>query len=235
MKKVLLYSALGILVFVSAALGFLVSNELLIVMISALCGSVVVMVIACLMDPDARHWLGAYILVASTLLFYLFGPSSIGQYMLFVLAIGLFISAVFVYILWKYDNEPKEIAGMAVFVKLGLAPIQVMNFVLLQASGSSSFTFMNVIFLVITSAYSLLAIWKMYRKEMIAKPAAIILGVMQCMFVTDVLASIIVGITVLRWKEPVIEKKDPIYNKPVFQKTSRRRIVKKDSSPEKQS
>ncbi|MCF0259174.1 MAG: hypothetical protein HUJ54_04880 [Erysipelotrichaceae bacterium] len=235
MKKVLLYSALGILIVVSAALGFVVSSELLMLMISALLASVVLMAAACIADQNARHWLGSYILVATSVLFYLFGPSPIGQYMLFALAIGLFIAAVFVYILWKYDNNSKEIVGMAVFAKLGLAPIQVMNYLLLQASGNSSFTFMNVIFLVITSAYSLLAIWKMAQQQMITKPAAWIFAVMQCMFVSDVLASIVVGIIALRYKEPVEEKKDPIYNKPVFQKSSRRKIAKKDSSPQKQS
>ena len=47
------------------------------------------------------------------------------------------------------------------------------------------------------------------------------------MLFSDVLAVIAVGIIALRYKEPVIEKKDPIYTKPVFQKSTRKKPVKK--------
>lgn len=227
LKKVLLYSALGILMVVSAALSFVVSSELLVLMFSALIASVVLMLAACLMDQNARHWLGVYILVGTTLLFYLSSATTLGQYALFGLAGGIFIAAVWVYMLWRHNDNPKEIAAMAVFVKLSLAPVEVMNFLLNKASGIASFTFMNVIFLVITSAFALLAIWKMVKHHMITTPAAIVFALMQCMLISDVLAVIAVGIIALRYKEPVIEKKDPIYTKPVFQKSTRKKPVKK--------
>ncbi len=228
MKRFLYYSAQVLLILSSLLVGFVSSTELLILTLSCLLCGTLLMICYCVGGKTGLAGLFLYLMAASCHLFYLFVSSPYSASLMALLLSFMAASVVMLFVVWKKNVPATDLLWDAIFIKTALLPEVLLNTLMARQTGNQLFSYFSWVLLAVTSAYAILADFKLYKDKVISSSWALACGMMQFLFVTDIIGGIILLVMAKTWKAPVLDepKESTILKKGAFSKNHRGKPVK---------
>lgn len=217
MKKILYYFAQAMLLLCSLLVGFVGSSQSVIFCYSSLLIGIFMMLYYC--ASTKTDWAGFFLYgtVACCHLFYLSVSKAYSSFCMGAMVAFMLMALVFLYLTFRRkDVNLRDLLSFTLFEKAALIPEMLLNYLMAKSSGTEIFGYFNYVLLALTSLFAISCLVRMYRKEIIVQSWAIVLGLFQFFFFTDIISTAAMLIMVIRYKEPEVPVKKPIYEKGAF-------------------
>ncbi|MDO4664493.1 MAG: hypothetical protein Q4A59_06380 [Erysipelotrichaceae bacterium] len=218
MKKILYYFGQAMLILSSLLLFILDSTETMIISYSCIITGILLMLAYAVGTKSKTNWTGFFLFSSISMchLFYvsLFTPYS--GWIMGAFVVMMMVALVFLYFSLKDDIDLRALLSYTLFAKIALIPELIMNQYLAQGPDFAMLGYFNWILLAFTSLFAIRALVKMYQKEIIVQSWAIVLGLFQFFFISDIFSVVAMLTLVIRYKEPEPEVKTPVYKKDTF-------------------
>lgn len=219
MKKILYYFGQAMLILTSILLLVMDSMEMMVIAYSCILTGIFLMLAYAVGTKTKTNWTGFFFFTSISIchLFYtsvFFNPFA--GWIMGALVVMMLLALIFLYQAIKSDLDIRSLLSYTLFAKIALVPELIMNNYLSQNPDFVMLGQFNWILLAFTSLFAISTLVKMYQKEIIVQSWAIVLGLFQFFFVSDVFAVIAMLILVIRYKEPLPEEKIPVYKQSTF-------------------
>ncbi len=229
MKRILYFTAQVLLILSSLLVGFVSSTEMLILTLSCLLCGTLLMIAYCVGSKSGWSGLFLYLMAGCCHLFYLFVFSPYSASLMALMLSFMAASVVMLVVLYKKSYKPSDLLWDAIFIKTALLPEVLLNTLMSKQTGNELFSYFSWVLLAVTSAYVILADLKLYNDKIVSSSWALVCGMLQFMFGTDIIGAIILLVMDKSWKAPVedVRPEPTILKKGAFSKTPRRKTIKK--------
>lgn len=227
MKKILYYFAQVMLLFTSIMLGFIDSTQSMIICYSCLLTGIFLMLAYAI--GTKKNWTGFFLFssVAMCHLFYLSVSTPYSGWLMGALVSIMLIALFFLFQTSKSNFNLRELLSYTLFAKVALIPEIVLNYLMAKDPAYSMMGSFNWILLAFTSLFAITVLVRMYQKQIIVQNWAIVLGLFQFFFFTDIISCIAALTLIIRYKEPEPVKKKSIYEKASFSNAKARKPKRK--------
>ena len=218
MKKILYYFGQAMLILSSLLLFILDSTQTMIISYSCIITGILLMLAYAVGTKTKTNWAGFFLFSSISMchLFYVSVFTSFSGWIMGAFVVMMMTSFLFLYRAVKDDLDLRALLSYTLFSKIAIVPELILNQYLAHNPDYSMLGNFNWILLAFTSLFAISALVKMYQKEIIVQNWAIVLGLFQFFFVSDIFSVVAMLVLVLRYKEPISEKKIPVYQKGSF-------------------
>lgn len=218
MKKILYYFGQVMLILTSLLLFILDSTQTMIMSYSCILTGILLMLAYAVGTKSKTNWAGFFLFSSISMchLFYVSVFTPYSGWIMGAFVVMMMTSLLFLYRATKDDLDLRSILSYALFSKIAIIPELIMNQYLAQNPDYSLLGNFNWILLAFTSLFAISALVKMYKKEIIVQSWAIVLGLFQFFFISDIFSVVAMLVLVFRYKEELPETKTPVYKKDTF-------------------
>lgn len=217
MKKVLLYTALVLCGVVSLSMGLLSGPEAVMLMVSTAFMTVILITVLAVMDHTYVWYVPCLVFVIIAHGVYVFSSTRLATPLIYLLAVFYFIVAFCLYLAWRQEVPPRTMFALSLIMKLFFIPEYILNWLIFQASGTSSFILFSLILMLLSSAYAWIALTASGKEGIVQHRQKVLIAVAEAVPVLDILASFYGWISCIRARrKPEAVRKTHLYQKGAF-------------------